>query len=566
MKLSEIINFYLREIDSWIWFKVFINFLFYFAIIISEILFLSSFFLILNKETGTETINIFFSKLEFFVIQIFDNLSITAIYILILIFFLLLKNILSIFQLIFYNNFIFKLAVNKSSKLLNSYLLKTFEEFSKTDISIYTKQLVRDVEGVFVGIFGLIITFTNELIYVIILIIFISQLVDFSPGIEVFLILVSMLGILYLLYIVAKKFGDLRATSEITVFKTLTDTLNVFKEIKIIQNSKDFIFRYKNYLGKYYKSRVASGVINIIPKFMFEFFLLLFFFVVYIGESENININDFVLKYSVFALALLRLIPSFAKLSAYTSTILYSIASVKFINKDLIKKVYEEKEKKIEKKIVQQINFKKVKLNFLLKNKSKKNKDNGFNFTFQTNKIYGIYGASGSGKTSILNLLSGFIKPSSGLILINGKEYKSNEITKKFNIGYAPQMPTIIDEDVITNVTLKYNNSPEVISKLKQYLLKFNLKRFTRKKYYNNYESLSIKNMSGGERQRIGFIRSVINNPSLILLDEPTSSLDKKNETKIFTFLKRIKQDKIIIITSHNKNHKKYFDQVINLN
>ena len=215
---------------------------------------------------------------------------------------------------------------------------------------------------------------------------------------------------------------------------------------------------------------------------------------------------------------------------------------------------------------VQQIKFKKVKLNFLLKNKSKKSIDNGFNFTFQTNKIYGIYGASGSGKTSILNLLSGFIKPSSGSILINGKEHKSNEITKKYNIGYAPQLSTIIDEDVITNVTLKYNNSSEVISKLKWYLLKFNLKKFTRKKYYNNNESLSIKNMSGGERQRIGFIRSVINNPSLILLDEPTSSLDKENEQKIFTFLKSIKQDKIIIISSHNKNHKKYFDKVIDLN
>jgi hypothetical protein len=94
----------------------------------------------------------------------FGNLSITTIYILILIFFLLLKNILSILQLIFYNNFIFKLAVKKSSKLLSSYLFKTFEEFSKTDISIYTKQLIRDVEGVFVGIFGLIITFINEFI------------------------------------------------------------------------------------------------------------------------------------------------------------------------------------------------------------------------------------------------------------------------------------------------------------------------------------------------------------------------------------------------------------------
>jgi len=563
MKISKIVNFYLKEIEAWTWLKVFINSLFYFAIIICEILFLSSFFLMLNKETGTKIINISFSKLEFVILQMFGNLSITTIYILILIFFLLLKNILSILQLIFYNNFIFKLAVKKSSKLLSSYLFKTFEEFSKTDISIYTKQLIRDVEGVFVGIFGLIITFINELIYIIILIFFISYLVEFSPGIEVFFILISMLGILYLLYIIAKKLGDLRATSEINVFKILTNTLNLFKEIKIIQNSNDFIFRYKKYLGKYYKSRIVSGIINIIPKFIFEFFFLLFFFLVYIGESENININDFVLKYSVFALALLRLIPSFAKLSAYTSTILYSIASVKFISKDLIKTIKEEK--KIKKQTVQQIKLERVKVNFLLKNNKKKNNDNGFNFTFQKSKIYGIYGASGSGKTSILNLLSGFIKSSSGSILFNGKVYRANDITKKFNIGYAPQLPTIIDDDVITNVTLKYNNSREIISKLKFFLLKFNLKKFTRTKYYNSNEYLSIKNMSGGERQRIGFIRSVIHNPSLILLDEPTSSLDKENEQKIFTFLKSIKKDRIIIITSHNLNHIKYFDKIIKL-
>lgn len=563
MKISKILNFYFKEIEPWTWFKVFINSLFYFAIIISEMLFLSSFFLMLNKETGAKIINIFFSKLEFFAIQIFGNLSITKIYISIFIFFLLLKNILLILQLIFYNNFIFKLTVKKSSKLLRSYLLKTFEEFSKTDISIYTKQLIRDVEAVFVGIFGLIITFVNELFYVIILIFFISYLVEFSPGIEVFFIIISMLGILYFLYIIAKKFGDLRATSEINVFKILTDTLNLFKEIKIIQNSNDFIFRYKKNLGKYYRSRLVFGVISIIPKFMFEFFLFLFFFVIYIGESEIININDFILKYSVFALALLRLIPSFAKLSAYVSTIFYSVASIKFVEKNLNQTTNEEKI--IKKQTVQQIKLKRVKINYLLKNNFKKNIDTGFNFTFQKNKIYGIYGASGSGKTSILNLISGFIKSSSGSILFNGKVYKANEITKKFNIGYAPQLSTIIDEDVITNVTLKYNNSKEIISKLKVFLLKFNLKKFTGKKYYSSNERLGVKNMSGGERQRIGFIRSVIHNPSLILLDEPTSSLDKENVKKIFAFLKSIKKDKIIIITSHNLNHIKYFDKIIKL-
>ncbi|MDB3949959.1 lipoprotein-releasing system ATP-binding protein LolD, partial [Candidatus Pelagibacter sp.] len=65
--------------------------------------------------------------------------------------------------------------------------------------------------------------------------------------------------------------------------------------------------------------------------------------------------------------------------------------------------------------------------------------------------------------------------------------------------------------------------------------------------------------------QRIGFLRAVINEPNLILLDEPTSSLDKKNEKAIFDFLISIKKDKIIVVTSHKEDQKKYFDEIINL-
>ena len=71
--------------------------------------------------------------------------------------------------------------------------------------------------------------------------------------------------------------------------------------------------------------------------------------------------------------------------------------------------------------------------------------------------------------------------------------------------------------------------------------------------------------MSGGEKQRIGLIRAFINNPDLILLDEPTSSLDSKNEEKVLKYLKSIKKNKIIVVTTHKINHKKYFDKVINL-
>ena len=71
--------------------------------------------------------------------------------------------------------------------------------------------------------------------------------------------------------------------------------------------------------------------------------------------------------------------------------------------------------------------------------------------------------------------------------------------------------------------------------------------------------------MSGGEKQRIGFIRSILRDPNLILLDEPTSSLDYKNEKKIFEYLLKIKNNKIIIVSTHKESHKKYFDKIINL-
>jgi hypothetical protein len=153
MTITELLKFFLKEIDFKSWIKVLINFIFHFSIVISEILFLSTFFLILNEKTDSRIFNVFFSNLEKYFFKFFDSLSLTEIYIVILIFFLLIKNILMIAHNIYYNTFIFSLSVKKSAKILQSYINKSYEDFSKKEISIYIKQLVRDVENVFVGIF-----------------------------------------------------------------------------------------------------------------------------------------------------------------------------------------------------------------------------------------------------------------------------------------------------------------------------------------------------------------------------------------------------------------------------
>jgi ABC-type bacteriocin/lantibiotic exporter with double-glycine peptidase domain len=566
MNFFQVFKFFIKEIDLKTWFKVIINFIFHFSIIVSEILFLSTFFIILNKKTDSDFVNKFFEKLEIYFFRFFETFSLTEIYIIILIFFLLIKNIFIISHNIYYNSFIFNLSVKKSSQILKSYMNKSFEDFSKKEVSIYIKQLVRDVENVFVGIFGLIVTFISELIYVVVLIFFISNLVELNPTYEVYIAFSLMIFILYVLYISAKKYGELRGSTEIIVFKTLNDTLNIFKEIKLFGNSKDFVNRYHKFLDKYFKTRIASGLINLSPKFMFEFFLIIFFFIIFKNESSELSISEFVVKYSVFALALLRLIPSFAKLSSYFSLILYNLKSIDFIKDDLKKKIKPNLTKSLKNIKVNNIQLSNICLNYLDKKKSKiSSKFKDLNLNFKKNNIYGIYGESGSGKTSILNLVSGFIKPSKGQIYFNKKEYNFNDLTKRFNIGYSTQTPTIIDENVIINVTLKYDNDKIIIKKLKNYLKMFNLSKFLNNKYFENTSISSIKNMSGGEKQRIGIIRALIHNPDLILFDEPTSSLDKQNEKKIFEYLRSIKKNKIIIVTSHKLEQKKYFDKVINL-
>ena len=124
----------------------------------------------------------------------------------------------------------------------------------------------------------------------------------------------------------------------------------------------------------------------------------------------------------------------------------------------------------------------------------------------------------------------------------------------------------IIDENIMINSTLRFSHSSEEIDKIKFYLKKFNLNKFLNHKFFDENSSQSIKNMSGGEKQRIAFIRSIINNPDLLILDEPVSSLDKRNSETIFEFLKVYKKNRIIIVTSHKDSEKKYFDKIFYLN
>ncbi len=199
-----------------------------------------------------------------------------------------------------------------------------------------------------------------------------------------------------------------------------------------------------------------------------------------------------------------------------------------------------------------------LKLNNLSK-KYEKNKSfkvlNNLNFEFKSGKIYSIVGPSGSGKSTLLNLISLIDVPTSGSIEFNNKKIDNkssieNDNIRSKNIGIIYQDKNLLTdftalENVVLPNLLISNNKSRSISLAKNMIKKLGLYQ-----RLNHYPS----ELSGGENQRIAIARALINEPNIILADEPTGSLDFDNAKQIFKILFNLNnKNRIIIFATHNR-------------
>tara|TARA_B100000029_G_C17294495_1_gene858277 strand:- start:162 stop:848 length:687 start_codon:yes stop_codon:yes gene_type:complete len=180
---------------------------------------------------------------------------------------------------------------------------------------------------------------------------------------------------------------------------------------------------------------------------------------------------------------------------------------------------------------------------------------NNISFDFESGKIYSIEGPSGSGKSTLLNLLSLIDQPSSGSIEINKIKINYNDNSKNDriraeNIGIIYQDKNLLhDFSALENVylpNLLISNDKNISTESAKKMLK-NVGLHSRIHHYPS-------ELSGGENQRVAIARALINEPDIILADEPTGSLDFENAKKIFEILFNLKnKNRIIIFATHNR-------------
>ena len=167
--------------------------------------------------------------------------------------------------------------------------------------------------------------------------------------------------------------------------------------------------------------------------------------------------------------------------------------------------------------------------------------------TVEPGKIYGFLGPTGAGKSTTMNIITGYLGATSGTVTINGHDiFKEPEEAKKC-VGYLPEIPPLYADMTV----LEYLNFVAELKKLQKSLRKRYVEEAMETTGILDVKNRMIRNLSKGYRQRVGFAQAILGYPEMIILDEPTVGLDPKQIIEIRDLIKKLGEKHTVILSSH---------------
>ena len=374
-----------------------------------------------------------------------------------------------------------------------------------------------------------------------------------------------------------KKWGEDRQFHERYRIQHLQQSIGGNKEIKILESESEFIRQFKRHNSEWGNIGHKQNFIEAIPRLWLEVVAIgLLTSLTILLISNGTRLSELVPIIGMFGAAAFRLLPSVNRTIGALQRLIYTAPVVQIISKELgnsndfemapFNETIKRKEMKSE---IDLRNWKEIKISNIKYKYPGSNKFvlENLSLNFSRGQSIGIIGSSGEGKSTFIDILLNLLPLNNGSILIDNIDVEKNILSWRSQIGYVPQEIFIIDDTLKRNIALGIKDENINDKKLEKAIELSQLKDFV----------LSLPNgvdtkvgergaqISGGQSQRIGIARALYNDPSIILFDEATSSLDVNTENEVMKSIDSLKGDKSIILITHRISTLKNADVIYKL-
>lgn len=467
-----------------------------------------------------------------------------------------LKNLfLFLLQKMMYR-FVYKNQFETQEKMLRSFVKRDYEFYLNIETSTIQRIIAADVVNAYLLILSLLQILSECAVFVMLAVALL--LVDFKMTLVIAgLLIVTLAVIKEVIKPIMNRTGKENQDYASLIYQWLSQTVGGIKEIKIIGKENYFIQEYAERGSHYVAAMERLNLFSNAPKLLIETVCIAgmvayMLVIVMMGK----DLAEMMPALSAFAMAAVRLMPSANRINNQLTQLAYYEPFFMNVSDNLLEETNEENtdmsyakeaaKLPVEKEIVLE------NITYAYPNTDKLIFDHA-QMAIPVGSSVGIVGGSGSGKTTIVDILLGLLKVKEGTIRADGVDVMKHYRGWLKNIGYIPQMIFLLDDDIRKNVAFGVPEEEIDEERLWYALKEAQLDEFVKTLPEGVHTGIGERGirLSGGQRQRIGIARALYNDPEVLILDEATSALDNDTEAAIMDSINRFQGKKTLIIIAH---------------
>ena len=447
-----------------------------------------------------------------------------------------------------------------TTNLLWQFLHRPYEYYLYAE----TSDIIRTIYGDMDNIFNLLLqcmNFASELVVSLCLGVFLL-ITDW----KMCLLMVLLLGVLTLINVkVIKKHlniaGEGSRITQAGMYKWILQGASGIKDVKVLRKEYYFTDRYSDSAEGYADNQIKYNVLTNLPRLLIEAVAILGILIyVMISMLMGVNIASLMTTIAAFAVAAMRLLPSVNRLNTYIANIAYFEPALDFIYENVNTKGLSEENVLIThnptEEYVPALTFKDTielrDITFAYPN-TDKNIFTHADMTVPIGASVGVVGASGAGKSTIVDIMLGLLEVKTGEILCDGIDAIEHYPEWLSHIGYIPQTIYMLDDSIRRNIAFGVDDSDIDDDRVWAVLKEAQMMDFVKDLPDGLDAQIGERGVriSGGQRQRLGIARALYHNPQILIFDEATSALDNDTETAIMDAIDSLHGQKTMVIIAH---------------